>query len=62
MINLNPALLVAKKKRGSYLCADNYSAGGGHKVASEWIVGGQSKNFGGRKEEGTSINDNQSIH
>jgi len=31
-------------------------------VASKWIIGGRSKNYGGRKEEGTSINGNQSSH
>jgi ribonuclease BN (tRNA processing enzyme) len=52
----------SKKKWGVYLRAENNYASGGHKEASKWLVGGRSKNFGCRKEEGTTINDNQSSH
>jgi len=49
----------SKKKWGSQLQQENNSVGG-HKVTSKWLIGGRSKNFGGWKEEGTLINDNQS--
>jgi len=42
---------TSKKKWGAYLCADNNSVGGLHKEVSKWVVGDQSKNFGGWKEE-----------
>jgi hypothetical protein len=50
----------SEKKWGAYLRAENNSIGDGNKEASKWIVGGRSKNSGGRKEEGVAINGVQS--
>jgi len=47
----------SEKKWGAFLRAENSSVGGSNKEASKWIVGGRSKNSGGRNEEGVAIND-----
>ncbi|KEH26398.1 hypothetical protein MTR_6g053790 [Medicago truncatula] len=52
----------SKKKWGAYLRAENDSVGSSHKEATKWIVGGRSKNYGGRKEGGKTINDNHNRH
>lgn len=52
----------SEKKWGAFLRAENFSSGGGNKVASRWIVDGRNKNSGGRNDEGTSINGIKSNH